>query len=96
MLADGTSDSSSLRRGVHVHGAQDFLDKWGVEGKSNVGIKFYSLLALIEYEQAMEEFDFSGVRQFASLSGILSKERGTALVWPITKQIENEIGSKVL
>lgn len=51
-----------------------------MEGKSNVGIKFYSLLALIEYEQAMEEFDFSGVLQFASLSGILSEERGTALV----------------
>lgn len=76
--------------------AQDFLDKWGVEGKRNVGIKFYSLLTLIEYEQAMEYFDFSGVLQCASLSRILSKERGTALVWPITKQIQNEIGSKVL
>lgn len=96
MLADGASDSSSLRRGVHVHGAQDFLDRWGVEGKSSVGIKFYSLFALMEYEQAMEWFDFSGVLQFASLSGILSKERGPALVWPITKQIQNELGSKVL
>ena len=43
-----------LRRSMHAHWGSGPFGLMRTSGKSNVGIKFYSLLCLIEYEEPVE------------------------------------------